>query len=126
MGSKPCAYYGERVKRRDCWTPPHAGLPEVAYAYRPLTMRQIADYDDQLNKASNPEAVAAVVCRFLAAHLVEWDVAKPDGSPVDCSDVREIGRVDHNLLTGLMQRIRDSRSVEEFEEKNSDAASASS
>ncbi|HUU60705.1 MAG TPA: hypothetical protein VMZ50_14385 [Phycisphaerae bacterium] len=126
MDGQPCAYYGERVQRRDVWRPPHDALPEVAYTYRPLTMRQIAEYDEQLNKAANAEAVSTVVCRFLAAHLTGWNLVKPDGGPVDCRDVKELGRVDHNVLTGLMQRIRDSRSVEEAEEKNSDAASASS
>jgi len=127
--TKPCAFYpkgGPPVVRSDVWTPEHDGLPTVRYKYRPLTITDISTFDDTLARAGNGKKVSLVARQLLSKHLVEWGLARPDGEPVDFRDVDELDCVDHNVLVGIAARIRESRSVEEAEAKNSDGPSASS
>jgi hypothetical protein len=52
----------------------YTGLPVVAFTYRPALPEACAQYRLEFRRADSGKAEVAATAKFLAAHVVAWDV----------------------------------------------------
>jgi len=81
-----------------------AGLPVVCFRYRPALPDALAEWRYGLNRATSGRAEVDATARFLADHLVSWDVRAADGTnaPVSADTIR---RVPEPILNQLLRRV---------------------
>jgi hypothetical protein len=86
-------------------------LPGVHIEYRPLNHIQTVSCVETISKASPNGLVAVtdVLLKMCVKHLVKWDLAKLNGTIVDCHDVEELKKVAPQIIDKVIGIIRGDR-----------------
>lgn len=110
------AYYEQDYTRENI-IPETELLPEIKFVYKPINIIQGANFTDKIIKSNGIQGSADVTLELLSQHLVSWDLAKTDGTIVNCNDVKSLSRVDNRVILKIASIIRGDRSTPEEDTK---------
>lgn len=87
--------------------PAMQGYPALKFTFRPLNVIQAAKFTDDVMATKTMEATVEVTLSLISKHMVEWDLAKPDGSVVDFKNAKELRRMDYTIMDVVAKNVRD-------------------
>jgi hypothetical protein len=82
-----------------------ASYPATAFSYRPMTRDQRSHWDGKFH-AGRPEQFGKMFGEMLRDHIADWNVTKPDGSPVDPKNLEETNHMAPQLVADIADVIR--------------------
>lgn len=81
-------------------------LPEIKFTYKPLNMVQSSQLTDEIMKKPSVEHASEMNLLMIGRHIIEWNLEKPDGSPIDPKNVEDLRRLDPTVVNMITRKIR--------------------
>jgi len=101
---KPQFIDGEVVFQATC-RPEQDSIGPVKFKYRPLESKKMAKFQNDMQGA--PANVLITGQRLVATQVTEWDVVDSRGEKVEINE-SNAARLEHHVLTGMVELIMDS------------------